>query len=167
MHRAVSAGDWSTRSAQLVKKAVGPDGATLSFIAPGHVLGGLVDSVDISRVHRQVPEAERPVVEVATQTLSSILRGALAGEDGRDNLGQDGKRRVIHYLSLDTEGSEYDILAGFPFNDYALLSITVEHNLIEPARTRIREFLEEHGFVRDACVEHDDFYLLADYANYL
>lgn len=35
---------------------------------------------------------------------------------------------VIDYLSLDTEGSEYDILSVFDFSKYDIKIITVEHN---------------------------------------
>ena len=35
---------------------------------------------------------------------------------------------IIHYLSLDTEGSEYEILNSVNLNDYKFLYICVEHN---------------------------------------
>lgn len=152
-------GDWSTRLAQLVKLAVGPEGGRLQFIAPGHVLGGLVGSVDLERVQRDVPKEEQAMVEVRTDTLANIFREARPW--GFE------VPKVIHYLSLDTEGSELDILQTFPFDECKLLSLTVEHNFKEPARTQIREMLQSKGFQLDACVEFDDFFLLEGYERYL
>eukprot|EP00411_Alexandrium_monilatum_P020950 CAMPEP_0175215502 /NCGR_PEP_ID=MMETSP0093-20121207/17248_1 /TAXON_ID=311494 /ORGANISM="Alexandrium monilatum, Strain CCMP3105" /LENGTH=418 /DNA_ID=CAMNT_0016508873 /DNA_START=205 /DNA_END=1461 /DNA_ORIENTATION=+ len=152
-------GDWSLRRAELIRVAVGPDGGKLKFVAPGHILGGLVEQVDLTRVARDVPPEQQGVVEVQTSTLATILSSAQPGGSPVP--------RVIHYLSLDTEGSEYDILCGFPFNMYTVLSATVEHNWREPARTRIRQLLESHGFFLDASVEHDDFFLLTGYEQYL
>ena len=53
----------------------------------------------------------------------------------------------IDYLSIDTEGSEYEILAAFPFEDWDIRLITVEHNFT-PMREDIRTLLERHGYVR-------------------
>jgi len=152
-------GDWSTRSAHLVQSAVGPDGGKLRFVAPGHVLGGLVDQVNLPRVQLQVPAEQQRIVEVTTQSLPSILREGFSKSDELP--------KVIHYLSLDTEGSEYDILCQFPFETCTLLALTVEHNFLEPARTKIRELLQEKGFAVDVSVEHDDFYILNGYEKYL
>jgi FkbM family methyltransferase len=36
---------------------------------------------------------------------------------------------VIDYISLDTEGTEYEVLQGFPFDKYEVILWTVEHNI--------------------------------------
>jgi FkbM family methyltransferase len=54
--------------------------------------------------------------------------------------------RYIEYFSLDTEGSEYEILRSFPFNKYSFGCITVEHNEEEPKRTNIKNLLKQHGY---------------------
>ena len=66
---------------------------------------------------------------------------------------------LIHYVSIDTEGSEYEILAAFPFDAYQVGAFTIEHNCEEPKRARIRELLESHGyrFSREQLV--DDWYV--------
>ena len=62
----------------------------------------------------------------------------------------------IDYLSVDTEGSEYEILRHFPFDDWDIRLVTIEHNFT-PIRDDIRALMERHGF---ACREEqwDDWY---------
>lgn len=54
---------------------------------------------------------------------------------------------VINYLSIDTEGSEYQILSNFDFNSYDIRAITVEHNFM-PDREKLYKLLTSHGFFR-------------------
>ena len=53
----------------------------------------------------------------------------------------------IEYLSLDTEGSEYEILREHDFNKYKFGYICIEHNKIEKNRKAIRELLESKGYI--------------------
>tara|TARA_B100000700_G_scaffold72511_1_gene80947 strand:- start:1026 stop:2309 length:1284 start_codon:yes stop_codon:yes gene_type:complete len=64
----------------------------------------------------------------------------------------------IDYLSIDTEGSEYSILANFPFDKWNIALITVEHNF-EAQRGRIFELLSEIGYKRIE-KQWDDWYYL-------
>ena len=64
----------------------------------------------------------------------------------------------IEYLSLDTEGSEYEILKGFDFSKYTFGYIDVEHNFEEPTRTHIRNLLEENGYIYICENNWDDCY---------
>lgn len=86
------------------------------------------------------------IKQLTTQTLYNILLDAKSP-------------RFIHYLSLDTEGSEYDILKNFPFNKYVFGCISVEHNYIEPERTLIRNLLYKHGYKLDSELEWDDLFI--------
>jgi hypothetical protein len=57
--------------------------------------------------------------------------------------------KIIDYLSLDVEGHEFEILKNFPFEEYKIRCITVEHN--EPhqgseLRIKIRRLLEANGY---------------------
>lgn len=66
---------------------------------------------------------------------------------------------VIDYLSLDTEGSELEILQAFDFDKYAFRTITCEHNFTSN-REAIHALLTSKGYVR--VFEHlsrwDDWY---------
>lgn len=55
--------------------------------------------------------------------------------------------RIIDYLSIDTEGSEFEILKGFDFNKYEFSIITCEHNYTQN-RDRIYNLLRNVGYVR-------------------
>ena len=54
----------------------------------------------------------------------------------------------IDYLSLDTEGSELQILQSFDFQKYKVKVITVEHNFTKPDRDVIFTLLLSKGYVR-------------------
>jgi len=68
--------------------------------------------------------------------------------------------REIDYLSIDTEGSEYEILKEFNFNKYIFRVITVEHNYM-PARQRLNDLLIGAGYIRkfEAISGVDDWYV--------
>lgn len=74
------------------------------------------------------------IIKVTTQTLTTILDKSNAPS-------------FIEFLSLDTEGSEYEILKSHDFNKYLFGYICVEHNHIESARKKIRDLLESKGYV--------------------
>lgn len=66
----------------------------------------------------------------------------------------------IDYLSIDTEGSEYEILKNFSFDRWKIRLITVEHNNT-PQRELLRALLEPLGYKRTEA-QWDDWYFLAD-----
>ena len=55
--------------------------------------------------------------------------------------------KTIDYLSIDTEGSEYDILSSFDFSKYKFKIITCEHNFTEQ-REKIFKLLTNKGYQR-------------------
>ena len=69
--------------------------------------------------------------------------------------------RQIDYLSIDTEGSELEILRAFNFDDYDIGIITVEHNFREPDRKALFDLLTSMGYVRvfEALSSFDDWYV--------
>jgi FkbM family methyltransferase len=79
-----------------------------------------------------------------------------------DLLDRHGAPAVVDYLSLDTEGSEYEILAAVDFGRHAFRCITCEHNF-GPQREAIHELLTANGYERkfEAISRFDDWYLRA------
>jgi FkbM family methyltransferase len=68
--------------------------------------------------------------------------------------------KVIDYISIDTEGSEYEILMNFNFNKYKSRIITVEHNY-NGNRNSINSLLQNQGYRRvftDISL-YDDWYV--------
>ena len=68
----------------------------------------------------------------------------------------------MDYLSIDTEGSELDILRHLNFEKYRFNVITCEHNLT-PAREDLYELLTARGYVRkyEEVSKVDDWYVRA------
>ena len=64
------------------------------------------------------------------------------------------------YLSIDTEGSEFEILEAFDFKRYPFKVITCEHNFT-PARDKIHALLAAAGYVRkhEKISDFDDWYV--------
>lgn len=70
---------------------------------------------------------------------------------------------IIDFLSIDTEGSEFDILNSFPFGEYKFRVIACEHNFTEN-REKIFDLLSRNGYVRvlTAISDFDDWYVHED-----
>lgn len=77
-----------------------------------------------------------------------------------DLLAQHGAPRAIDYLSVDTEGSELEILRAFDFAGYDVKVITVEHNHT-PQREALHALLTSKGFTRmfPWMSDFDDWYV--------
>lgn len=93
------------------------------------VLSGIGQHID-RWAHETKDGARR---KVRTRTLTSIFaeHGAPVG---------------IDYLSIDTEGSELEVLRGIDWARYAFGYITLEHNFMSPRREEMRAYLEERGY---------------------
>lgn len=66
----------------------------------------------------------------------------------------------VDYLSLDTEGSELEILKSIDFSKVTIDMMSVENNFDEPF---IREFLQTKGFVFIEHVVVDDIFVSREY----
>jgi hypothetical protein len=80
-------------------------------------------------------------------------------------LADHGAPRRIDYLSVDTEGSEFDILNAFDFQRYDVRVIAVEHNYTQ-SRDKLHGLLTSKGYTRKfellSC--WDDWYVKQDRA---
>jgi FkbM family methyltransferase len=79
-----------------------------------------------------------------------------------DLLDEHSAPSCIDYLSIDTEGSEYEILRAFDFTSREVRLITVEHNFDRVRRSHLYDLLTEHGFRRvlEDMSLWDDWYVL-------
>ena len=70
--------------------------------------------------------------------------------------------KTIDYLSIDTEGSEYEILNAFDFDKYKFRVITCEHNFTS-MREKIYDLLNSKGYQRKSTNISgvDDWYIFA------
>jgi FkbM family methyltransferase len=82
----------------------------------------------------------------------------------QDLLAQHNAPYEIGYLSIDTEGSELDILQAFDFKSHRIHVITVEHNYQDDIRSGLYRLLACNGFKR-VCEDisgWDDWYVASD-----
>lgn len=75
-----------------------------------------------------------------------------------DLLNKSNSPSFIEYLSLDTEGSELEILKSVNLKKYTFGLIDVEHNYVEPRRTQIRDLLISNGYHYMGANDFDDRY---------
>jgi FkbM family methyltransferase len=126
---------------------------SVDFLEQANSLGGILDEYHPAHLQYaknafRIPEDAygRPTtVHKTARTVRSVLR-------------EYGAPPVIDYWSLDTEGSEFAILKGFPFDEYSFRVLTVEHNRL-PVRDHIRDFLGIRGYRRVRALEIDDCYV--------
>jgi len=69
--------------------------------------------------------------------------------------------RYINFLSIDTEGSEFDALLGIDFNKYFVKCLVVEHNFNLLNRKKIYELLVDNNFKRvyENATLYEDWYI--------
>lgn len=80
-----------------------------------------------------------------------------------DLLEQNSAPQLIDFMSVDTEGSEFDILNAVDFDRWSFRVIVVEHNMA-PQRQDIHKLLTSKGYSRvlEEISRFDDWYLLND-----
>ena len=123
-------------------------GETVLFnTVPGHEELATVSSYQQSDMHATKRAMFQHTVSVETVSLSDLLM-------------HHNCPKTISYMSIDTEGSEYDILASFNFSDYQLLTLSVEHNYT-PQREKIESLLNSVGMTKvpRSINSFDDLYI--------
>lgn len=119
----------ASRSVQVVNKAVfSSSDLNLDFIEDGELstISTFKSSDHHNRSGRTYP--------VETISLSDLLLQANAP-------------KFIDFMSIDTEGSEFEILENFVFEDYEFGLITIEHNFTE-AQGKLDSLLSSKGYRR-------------------
>jgi FkbM family methyltransferase len=123
-------------------------GETLRFNQPAIAVHSTIDSFSASDMHAHTRvEGER--YDVTTVSLTDLLDGWQAP-------------RRIDYLSIDTEGSEADILEALDWDRYDIRLITVEHAHTD-RRERLFDLLSGKGYRRkfESLSFVDDWYVRA------
>lgn len=135
------------RRATLEKDCVwSSTGETLDFVNAGYL--STIEDYRFSDLHGQ-SRASGVSLSVTTVSLWDLLERHRAP-------------RTIDFLSIDTEGSEFEILNAFPFGTkYAIRAIACEHNYT-PARDAIQRLLASHGYrqFETSLSKHDDWFVL-------
>ena len=111
------------------------------------LLSGISDYITC---FKKVVNSNKKDINVETITLNDILE-------------QNNSPLIIDYLSLDTEGTEFEILKSINFNKYMFGIMHIEHNYIEPLRTNIKEFLESNNYIFYKDNQFDDIYIHKTY----
>jgi FkbM family methyltransferase len=117
-------------------------GATLSFTeTPQGEQSGVTSFVPTSRKLRGTS------YDVQTVSLNDLLA-------------EHDAPAVIDYASIDTEGSEFEILSAFDFSRHRFGVLTIEHNFA-PQREELHRLLTGHGYRRvlPEISRFDDWYL--------
>lgn len=138
------------KNTRIFKEAVYSESDLELNFAKHGVLSGFFDDMNVEKFKTMITEANAEFIKLKTKSLDQILSLADCPS-------------FIHYMSLDTEGSEYEILKTFPFDKYSFGCITIEHNYVEPQRNSIRTLLESHGYVLDKQLKIDDCYVQQKY----
>lgn len=119
-------------------------GLILTFdIANDHdLLSGISQHIDN---HKNAVDSNKTIIQVKTISLLDVLDNAKSPS-------------FIEYMSLDTEGSEFEILKNFDFEKYTFGLIDVEHNYQEPRRSEIKNLLLSKGYIYKGENKWDDMY---------
>jgi hypothetical protein len=102
---------------------------------------------------------EMDVVKKSVIMCKSISLGQLLTKHGAPNL--------IHYLSVDTEYTDYEILEHFftkELGERAIICLSVEHNFKE-VREKLRTLLGTYRFTFYKELYQDDMYINNDFWN--
>ena len=118
----------------------------------GKGLSGIIDKYDPRHKIRIAEEIANPmnkgreIINVKTELLSNLL----------------DKHSItkIDFCTIDTEGSEYDILKTLDFDKYQIDIILVENNYEDD---RVNSLLSSNGYERICKIKIDDVYIRSNF----
>ena len=78
-----------------------------------------------------------------------------------DLLVKHNSPEVIDYVSIDTEGSELDIISAFDFRRFTFRCMTIEHNFVSKKRDAVAAILTQNGYLRvlEDVSQFDDWFV--------
>jgi FkbM family methyltransferase len=125
-------------------------GKKIDFIAtenkPEYATLSLYKNVSAHNATR-ASDTSSKVIEVETISLTDMLASYQAPKN-------------FEYLSIDTEGSEFEILNSLDFSRFKPKIITIEHNFDKIKRNNIYYLLSNQGYIREFenFSKYDDWY---------
>lgn len=133
---------------------------TVDFLARGRKVetSGIYADCSSWIIKLMVEEKKHGLIKVPSITLLELLDKHKAP-------------KIIDYLSIDTEGSEWEILKAFDFKKYKFLTITVEHNYGKTMKwdekekikgDKILDLLSKNGYTLDKKVAMDYWLISKD-----
>lgn len=142
----------ATRKCLCLPVAISQTKGTLQFTkidGPASALSGLSQSYDPRHVERIGRELEtkggvKTEIEVQSEPLSSIFT--------RNNV------KEVHYLSIDVEGAELEVLKSINFDDVFIHIIDVENNYPD-SFGEVRKFLASKGFTKSFPIMFDEVFV--------
>jgi FkbM family methyltransferase len=143
----------SSRKSTNLNVCIGASNKTIKFTqieGYAEMLSGISENYDerhIQRIDRDIESkgGKRNEIEVEMITLNSI---------------ESLKNQKIDFISIDTEGNEFDIVSSMDFNTLDVEAIVIENNYKDE---RIREFLSGFNFVQLYKLDFDDVYINKKY----
>lgn len=98
------------------------------------MLSGIYEDYDplhIKRIDNDIKDrgGTKEIIKIKSRTLDSLLN--------------ENNIKTVDYLSIDTEGSELNVLKGIDFNAFDISIISVENN---GYNDNVREYLEKYNY---------------------
>jgi FkbM family methyltransferase len=111
----------------------GRSGERVAFAATKHPELATIVGYESNDGHR-LARQDHTIVEIETVALNDLLA-------------QHNSPQQIDYISIDTEGSEFDILAPFDFARWNVTLFSVEHNATG-VEQKLDRLMQRHGYER-------------------
>lgn len=100
---------------------------------------------DLSGITASYPEKHLQRIDREMKTMGGERKEIDVATYRLDKLFKDNNIKHIDYLSIDTEGSELQVLQGIDFDEVVIDAISVEENY-EELSGPVRKLLEDNGF---------------------
>jgi len=122
-------------------------GTSITFLESAEPELSTIESFKAADLHAKSRKFSKVTYEVESISLVDLLK-------------ENNAPKFIDYLSIDTEGSEFEILSTFDFDEFTFSVITVEHNFTHN-REKIFNLLLANGYQRKLSdiSQFDDWYV--------